>query len=112
MFDPHDDELLRKIADEVELAEPVKAPSRLKAKLYSALLLEQAHTGPLMSTSESEARGGKLCVFEQLVRIAPVGEAAKTLNICRVCHARVLAEHFETPPIFWPGCPYAGFKKS
>jgi hypothetical protein len=112
VFHPRDEELLRRVCDQVELGEAGAAPSHLKAKLYSALLLEQAESGPLMSMGESQARGGKLCVFEQLVQIAPVGEPAKTLNICRACHARVLAEHFENPPIFWPGCPYVGFKNS
>ena len=71
----------------------------------------KAESGPLASLTESKARGGKLCVFEQLVRIAPLGETVKSLNICRVCHARVLAEHFENPPIYWSGCPYVRFKK-
>jgi len=41
-----------------------------------------------------------------------VGETVKSLNICRVCHARVLAEHLENAPIYWGGCPYVEFKKS
>lgn len=82
-----------------------RAPSRLKSRLYSALLAQQA---PLLSLAETT----HVCVFEKLVQIAPVGEAAKSLNICRVCHARVLAERLENPPIFWHNCPYAGFKNS
>ncbi len=112
MPNPRDEELLRKISSELDVTDSAKAPSRLKAQIYSALLREQAESGPLLSLSESHARSGKLCVFEQLVQIAPVGEAAKSLNICRVCHARVLAEHFENPPIFWPGCPYVGLKNT
>ena len=54
----------------------------------------------------------ELCVFEELVRIAPVGEAAKSLNICRICHARVLAEHMGNAPIYWSGCPYVELKNS
>jgi len=46
------------------------------------------------------------------VQVAPVGERAKSLNLCRVCHARVLAEHMENAPIYWNGCPYVEFKKS
>lgn len=65
-----------------------------------------------MSLTQTQARGQRLCVFEQLVRIAPVGETAKSLNICRVCHARVLAERFEEPLIYWPGCPYVALKSS
>jgi hypothetical protein len=107
-----DDEFMEKIADAVELSESELAPADLKARLYSALLRQQAQTGPLMSLTETRALGHQLCVFEQLVRIAPVGERVKTLNICRVCHARVLAEHIEDAPIYWSGCPYVEFKKS
>ena len=87
------------------------APTSLKARVYSALLRRQAEDGRLESLTKSHARGHELCVFEQLVRISPVGETAKSLNICRVCHARVLAEHMNNPPIYWPGCPYVEFKK-
>ena len=107
-----DDEFMEKIADAVEVSEPEQVPACLKAKLYSILLQQQVQTGPLMSLSETNARGHQLCVFEQLVRIAPVGERAKCLNICHVCHARVLAEHLDNPPIYWAGCPYVEFKKS
>ena len=107
-----DDEFMTKIADAVELSEAEPAPARLKARLYSALVQQQVQTGPLMSLSETRTRGHQLCVFEQLVRIAPVGEKAKSLNICRVCHARVLAEHLDNPPIYWSGCPYVALKKS
>jgi len=107
-----DDEFMEKIADAVELSESEQVPARLKARLYSALVQQQAQSGPLMSLSETSARGHRLCVFEQLVQIAPVGEGAKSLNICRVCHARVLAEHLDNPPIYWSGCPYVALKKS
>ena len=107
-----DEELMERVADGVELAESEMAPARLKAKVYSALMLRQAETGPLMSLPETNARGHKLCVFEELVRIAPLGENAKSLNICRVCHARVLAEHMENAPIYWSGCPYVELKNS
>jgi len=107
-----DDEFMEKIAKAVELSESDQVPARLRARLYSALVQQQAQTGPLMSLSETSARGHQLCVFEQLVRIVPVGERAKSLNICRVCHARVLAEHLDKPPIYWAGCPYVEFKKS
>ncbi len=112
MANSRDDEMLRKIAAELDLTEPTKAPSRLKARIYSALMQQEVETGPLMGLSETHAGGAKLCVFEQLVRIAPVGETAKSLNICRVCHARFLAESFENPPIYWPGCPYVDLKNS
>jgi len=112
MASPPDDEFMEKVADAVELSESEQVPARLKARLYSALVQQQVQTGPLMSLTEINARGHQLCVFEQLVQIAPVGERAKSLNICRVCHARVLAEHLDNPPIYWNGCPYVEFKKS
>ena len=112
MASRHDDEFIEGIADAVELSESGQAPARLRARLYSALVRQQVRTGPLMGLTETNARGHQLCVFEQLVRIAPVGEKAKSLNICRVCHARVLAEHIENAPIYWSGCPYVEFKKS
>jgi hypothetical protein len=103
---------MEQIAGSVEISESVPAAARLKAKVYSALMLKQAETGPLMSLTETNANGHKLCVFEDLVRIVPVGESAKSLNICRVCHARVLAEHVENAPIYWDGCPYVELKNS
>lgn len=88
------------------------APSRLKAKVYSALARRQTESGPLLSVSETKAQGRGLCFFEEILRIMPVGEKVKSLNICRVCHARLLAEKVEKAPIYWPDCPYAGFQKS
>jgi hypothetical protein len=110
--DFRDDELMERIAATTEPQERRTAPSSLKAKIYSALMLRQAETGPLMSLSEVRVGGSRLCVFEELVRIGSVGEGIETLNICRICHARVLAEHFEHPPIYWQGCPYVQLKKT
>ena len=91
--------------------EPVAAaPPRLKSRIYSALVLAQAETGPLLSLPESKKGGRALCVFEELVRIAPVGQTIASVNYCRVCHARVLAERMESAPIYWPGCPYVQFQ--
>ncbi|MGH9494328.1 MAG: hypothetical protein ACRD3B_04970 [Candidatus Sulfotelmatobacter sp.] len=107
-----DDQFLQRLAAETDPAEKVVAPSRLKSRIYSALVQRQAETGPLQSLCDTKAAGRGLCVFEELVGIAPIGDAAKRLNPCRVCHARVLAEYFEDPPIYWPNCPYVSFKKS
>lgn len=107
-----DDELMQFIANGIEPEEASTAPSRLKARVYSALMVRQAKAGPLMSLTEVKAGGHELCVFEQLVEIAPVGETMGSVNICRVCHARVLAEHLERPPIYWSGCPYVALKKA
>lgn len=87
-----------------------RAPARLKSRTYSLLIEKLAATGPLLSLMETAASGAALCVFEELVRIAPVGEAAKSKNCCRVCHARLLAERFEGAPIYWPHCPYVRFQ--
>jgi len=99
-----------------ELLEPrsdkERAPSSLKARLYSALIHKQQETGPLASLDASVKAGHGICVFEKLVQIAPIGEQAKSLFFCQVCHARVLAEYFDNPPIYWPHCPYVKFKES
>ncbi len=106
------DDIFERIAGEVELTEPGSAPSRLKARIYSALMQQESASGPLMSVTECKAAGQELCIFEEIARVAPMGESVKSLNFCRVCHARVLAENLENPPIFWPGCPYVQLKKS
>ena len=87
-----------------------EAGTRLKSRVYTALVRRQAESGPLASVSATKAAGRGLCVFEELVQIAPVGQAAKSAFFCNTCHARVLAEHLDNPPIWWPHCPYVGFK--
>jgi hypothetical protein len=99
-------------AEEVEASESeVRAPSSLKSKIYSALVRTQGSSGPLLGLEECHAAGHGLCAFEHLVRIAPVGQQLKTMNPCRVCHARVLAEHLDSAPIYWPHCPYVKFQE-
>ncbi|MGC1371979.1 MAG: hypothetical protein WA824_07575 [Candidatus Sulfotelmatobacter sp.] len=106
-----DDELLQSLALRIEPTETQAAPSRLKSRIYSALVRRQAENGPLLSLTETKSAGHGLCVFEECLRIAPTGESAKRLNPCRICHARILAEQMENPPIYWPNCPYVTFKK-
>jgi hypothetical protein len=91
---------------------PERAPARLKARIYSALVSHQSTTGPLLSLAATKAAGSGLCVFEQAVASLPLGEGIGSMNPCRVCHARVLAERVDHAPIFWPHCPYAGFHRS
>jgi hypothetical protein len=91
-------------------AAPKRASSRLKSRIFSALQLAQQETGPLCSLSETRRAGARLCLFEELVRLAPTAEALKQKNPCRLCHARILAEHLEHAPIYWPGCPYVRFQ--
>ncbi len=88
-----------------------EVPSRLKARTYSALTRRQAATGPLLSLTETRESGRGLCVFEQAACLVPIGEKAKSLNFCRVCHARWLAEKVENAPIYWGRCPYVAFQK-
>jgi hypothetical protein len=105
------DAIFAHLAAETEAYEPAgeRAPSRLKSRIYSELMKRQAASGPLLGLAETKAQGRGLCVFEELVRIAPVSEAAKQINYCRMCHARLLGESVEHPPIFWPNCPYVDF---
>ena len=109
-----DEKQFSQLADRTGLdsAQAPPAPSRLKARIYSALMLRESASKWLRSIPETKADGGKLCVFEELVRIAPLSTRMKSLNICRVCHARVLGEAMEKPPIYWANCPYVAFKKS
>ena len=88
----------------------VVASSRLKSRIYSALVVAQAEAGQLLSLPECKEGGWALCVFEELVQIAPVGQTIKSLNYCRVCHARMLAERLKRAPIYWSGCPYVEFQ--
>lgn len=98
------------ILSQAEYAAPFRASSRLKSRIYSTLMLEEAAAGPLRSVMETKAEGRGLCIFEQLIEIAPIGESAKKYNYCRICHGRILGEHLENPPLYWSGCPYAEFK--
>jgi hypothetical protein len=109
-----DDERFEQLAKAARRAAPRKkrAPARLKSRIYSALIQRATAEGELRSLSETKSDGRDLCVFEELVRVAPAGKKIKKMNICRMCHARVLAEVLENPPVFWEGCPYAQFKKT
>jgi hypothetical protein len=109
-----DDRWLEQLAEQAALdtADPAPAPARLKARIYSALVKQLAETGPLLSLAATKAAGGGLCVFEEAIALLPVGEQIGSMNPCRVCHARVLAEHVDHAPIFWPHCRYAEFHRS
>jgi hypothetical protein len=90
-------------------AEPARAPARLKAKIYSAMVSRLAESGPLLDLVETKAAGRRLCVFEDALTRLPLGAGMRSANPCRICHARVLGERMEKAPIFWPGCPYSEF---
>jgi hypothetical protein len=87
-----------------------RAPARLKARIYSALVNRLAAAGPLMTLGASKECGGGLCVFEEAVTWLG-SDRLESMNPCNVCHARVLGEQLEHAPIFWPNCPYSGFHK-
>ena len=106
-----DDTFFAEIAVPEDAPEAHGAPSRLKARIYSSLVKRQQASGPLLSLTRTKESGRGLCVFEELVQILPVGERAKTLNCCSVCHARILGEQLEHPPIFWGNCPYVAFRR-
>ncbi len=88
----------------------VRASSKLKSRIYSRLMLAAAETGPLLDVAQVREGGRGLCVFEELVRIAPAPQPVKSANICRMCHARLAGEHVENAPIYWPHCPYVTFQ--
>lgn len=107
----NDEEFLTHLAATTDgVAGVERAPARLKSRLYSALVAEQAAAGPLRSLPATQAAGRQLCVFEHVLRVVP-NEHVASMNPCRVCHARVLAERFESPPIYWPHCPYVDFQE-
>ena len=105
------DRFFLKLAKETDVSDPENqlAPPKLKSRIYSTLITHLAATGPLLSLSQTKKSGRSLCVFEAAMTVVPAGEQIGPANACRVCHARFLAEHLESAPIFWPHCPYAQF---
>jgi hypothetical protein len=98
-------------ATSAEADPSARAPARLKARIYSTLVEQMAQTGPLLTLQATKAAGNELCVFEAALAAVSVGDRLGSMNPCRVCHARVLAERLDNAPIFWPGCPYAAFHR-
>jgi hypothetical protein len=86
-----------------------RAPATLKSRTYSALLTRMAESGSLLDLMETKTAGRRLCVFEGGLTLLPLGTDIRSMNPCRICHARVLAERMDHAPIFWAGCPYAEF---
>ena len=104
------DELwFERLADATGDVTQERAPATLKSKVYSALLARMAESGPLLDLAETKAAGSRLCVFEHALTVLPLGSDVRSMNPCRICHARVLGERMEKAPIFWPGCPYSEF---
>jgi hypothetical protein len=107
----HEDRLFELLAQQADEAGSERAPSRLKSKLYTSLVQKQQESGPLLALAETRANGHGLCVFEDLWSHVTSAEAVQSFNCCSVCHARVLAEHWESAPIYWGHCPYVAFGK-
>ena len=106
-----DDRLFKLLAREPDEAGLERAPSRLKARLYTTLIQKQQESGRLRTLAETRNCGHGLCIFEDLWERATQAQAAQSFNCCSLCHARVLAEHVERPPIYWGHCPYVTFAK-
>jgi hypothetical protein len=105
-----DDSLFELFAHEHDEAAGETAPSRLKARLYTAIIRRQQEGGPLRALDETRSAGYSLCVFESLWDRVTT-EGGQSFNCCSVCHARILAEHLEQAPIYWGHCPYVAFTK-
>jgi hypothetical protein len=104
-----DEVWFQQLADITGFAREDRAPARLKSKVYSSLVTSMAQSGPLLDLTDVTDAGGHLCVFEHALTMLPVGGGVRSMNPCRVCHARVLGERLQHAPIFWPGCPYSKF---
>ncbi len=100
------DDLIRKAEESMDA--PLRSSSRLKSRILSRLIRLEQEEGPLRVLSESRDAGAELCVFEHAVALLPSQEL-QSKNPCAVCHARILGEHVERAPIFWPGCSYSRF---
>jgi hypothetical protein len=95
------------------LAQPTqpepRAPARLKARVYSALMRQAAEEGRMRSLTETREAGSALCIFEKFVQSLPLGARFDSLNFCRFCSGRLMGEHMDEAPIPWKCCPYADF---
>ena len=81
----------------------IPAPAALRSRLYTALIREIETAAPLRPLAESAQAGYAICDWENLTRHLPRGESR---NHCIICHARVLAETFDSIAMPWAGCPY------
>jgi hypothetical protein len=108
MNNEHWFEQLARIPDADPLS-AARAPATLKSRIYSSVVNQLAAGGRLLSLTATKAEGRQLCVFESALTLLPIDERMRERNPCRVCHARVLGEHVDHAPIFWPGCPYSDF---
>lgn len=104
-----DERWFERLADTTREGAAEHAPARLKSRVYSALVSHLGQSSGLLSLTATKQAGHQLCVFENMLTVLPVGDDIRSMNPCRICHARVLGERIEHAPIFWPGCPYSEF---
>lgn len=104
-----DERWFERVADASGEWTPERAPARLASRIYSAVVAKMAEAGPLLDLRDTKMAGGHLCTFEDALAMLPIGTDVRSMNPCRICHARVLGERMEHAPIFWPGCPYSEF---
>jgi hypothetical protein len=104
-----DDLWFERLAEATREGAAERAPARLKSSIYSAVVSRLAESGGLLNLTATKQEGGHLCVFENVLTMLPVGNDIRSMNPCRICHARVLGERMKHAPIFWPGCPYSDF---
>jgi hypothetical protein len=104
-----DDSWFERLAEAARDVPEERTPARLKSKIYSAVVMRMTESAPLLDLQEAKNTGSHLCVFERSVALLPIGTTIRSMNPCRVCHARVLGERMDHAPIFWPGCPYSDF---
>lgn len=91
------------LADFADSSLSTSAPASFRSRLYTALVREVETTAPLRPLTETADAGFDLCDWENLTRHLPNGESR---NHCILCHARVLAETFDSISMPWAGCPY------
>ena len=78
-----------------------RAPASLKSKVYSALVTRMADFGSLLDLRDTKDAGGHLCLFENALTVLPMGSDIRSMNPCRICHARV-------PESAWSTHQYSG----
>jgi hypothetical protein len=104
-----DDRWFERLAGATGALAQERAPARLKSKVYSAVVARMAESSGLLDLKDTRKAGGHLCVFEHALTLVPAGTNIRSMNPCRICHARLLGERLDRAPIFWPGCPYSEF---
>jgi hypothetical protein len=74
---------------------PERVPARLTSKTYSALWPEWPNRGRC-SISQQRKKPAHGCASSSTpLTVLPLGYDVRSMNPCRVCHARVLAERME-----------------